>query len=80
MSPQPGVHLGPLPTLVLALVLLGAQDGVAQTRSASAEGDSAPVVTFVNVSVATMDDEAVITGQTVLVQGDRIVSMGALSS
>jgi hypothetical protein len=61
-------------------VLLGAQDGVAQTRSASAEGDSAPVVTFVNVSVATMDDEAVITGQTVLVQGDRIVSMGALSS
>ncbi len=80
MPPQPGVHLGPLLTLVLALVLLGAQDGVAQTRSASAEGDSAPVVTFVNVSVATMDDEAVITGQTVLVQGDRIVSMGAVDA
>ena len=32
MPPQPGVHFGPLLTLVLALVLLGAQDGVAQTR------------------------------------------------
>ena len=32
MPPQPGVHFEPLLTLVLALVLLGAQDGVAQTR------------------------------------------------
>ena len=62
----------------LVLLLLGIQQGVAQTDPAG--GDDATVVAFVNVAVISMQDEALLREQTVVIQGERIVSIGAVDA
>ena len=56
--------------------LLGIQEGVAQTGANPADGDDVAVVAFVNVAVVSMQDDAVRHAQTVIIRGDRIVSIG----
>ena len=60
----------------LVFLLLGMQEGRAQTRVDSAEGDDTKVVAFVNVAVVSMQDEALLQEQTVIIRGDRILSVG----
>ena len=60
----------------LVFLLLGIQEGLARTSVDPAEGDGATVVAFVNVAVVSMQDEALLQEQTVVIQGERILSIG----
>src|SRR5688572_19534182 len=51
---------------------------VTTTTSAFAQAPP-PVIAFVNVDLISMERESVVPGQTVIVQGDRIVAIGELS-
>jgi imidazolonepropionase-like amidohydrolase len=58
----------------------GIQQGFAQTRSDSAGGIGGATVAFVNVAVVSMQDEVVLHGQTVVIQGERIRGIGPANS
>ena len=60
----------------LVFMLHGIQAGVAQTSVDPAQGDNASVVAFVNVAVVSMQDETLLQAQTVVIEGDRILSIG----
>ena len=60
--------------------LLGIQQGLAQTNADPAEGDDATVFAFVNVAVVSMQDDAVLQKQTVVIEGDRILSIGPVDA
>jgi imidazolonepropionase-like amidohydrolase len=62
---------------LLVCLLLGVQNGLAQTDEDSTGADGTESVAFVNVAVVTMENEDLLLEQTVLVQGDRIRSIGA---
>jgi hypothetical protein len=64
----------------LIFLLLGGQGILAQARAAPVEGDDATFVAFVNVAVVTMQDEALLEEQTVVVQGERIQSIGPVDT
>ena len=74
MSGRLRLMQGWIPFLV-GLVIWG-QDGLAQTGVDSAGELDAPVVAFVNVAVVSMRIEEVLQEQTVVTEGDRIVSVG----
>ena len=63
-----------LPVLLL-VILFGGHEGLAQSSEAEAEMDDSAVA-FVNVAVASMQDAALLGAQTVVVRGERIVSIG----
>lgn len=67
-----------IPCVILAL--LGVQESLAQIDPAPAERNKARVVAFVNVSVVSMQDEAVLHGQTVVIQGERIQAVGPVDT
>ena len=60
----------------LVFLLLGGQEVLAQTNVDSEEGDDAAFVAFVNVAVVSMQDEALLEEQTVVIRGERILSIG----
>jgi len=62
------------------LVVLGIQEGFAQTGVDPADGGEATVVAFVNVAVVSMRDDALLRGQTVVIQGERIRSIGPVDA
>ena len=66
--------------LVLFLMLFGSQEGLAQAGADLAAGDDATVVSFVNVAVVSMQDDAVLQAQTVVIHGERIVSIGPVEA
>jgi imidazolonepropionase-like amidohydrolase len=63
------------PPLLLSLAL-----SVCGCRPAPVERPGPPPTAFVDVAVLPLDREAVLTGQTVLVQGERIVAVGPRAS
>jgi imidazolonepropionase-like amidohydrolase len=66
-------------TVVFLLVfaaLIGCQTLSQKHHGSGYTNDHRPVIAFVNVSVIPMDTERVLSNQTVLIQGDRILSMG----
>ena len=60
----------------LAFLVLWAPNSFGQGSIESTEVDTASIVAFIDVAVVTMQDDNVLEGQTVIIQGDRIVSMG----
>ena len=64
----------------LVFLLLGAQETLAQTNADTAEVDAATVVAFVNVDVVSMQDEALLEEHTVVIQGERILSIGPVDA
>ena len=67
-------------TPFLVFLLLGTQEVLAQDIVDPAEGEDAAVVAFVNVALVSMQDEALLQEQTVLIQGDRIRSIGPVGA
>lgn len=63
-------------SLLAGTLLLGGLAACDQAEGNSAEG-AAEVVAFVDVNVIPMDQERILEGQTVLVEGDRITAVGA---
>jgi imidazolonepropionase-like amidohydrolase len=61
---------------ILAFLVLWAPNCYCQGSIESTEVDTASIVAFIDVAVVTMQDDNVLEGQTVIIQGDRIVSMG----
>ena len=64
----------------LVFLLPGIQEGLAQTSEDQAVTDASAVVAFVNVAVISMQDEAVLRAQTVVIEGDRIALIGPVDS
>ena len=64
--------------LLLAGLLLGCNTDLPSVQAQTSADDDA--YAFVDVSVVPMDDERVLEGHTVVVRGDRIVSVGPSSS
>jgi imidazolonepropionase-like amidohydrolase len=62
------------------LVVLGIQEGFAQTAVDPADGGEATVVAFVNVAVVSMQGDALLQEQTVVIQGERIRSIGPVDA
>jgi len=60
----------------LVVVLLGVEEGAAQTSPDPVAADAPTVVAFVKVAVVSMQSAVVVQGQNVLVQGERILSIG----
>lgn len=56
----------------IVFLLLGVQEGHAQTGVNPAERDDVTVVAFVNVAIVSMQNEALLEGHTVVIQGQRI--------
>jgi len=54
----------------------GIQQGLAQTSAGLAESNDTGVVAFTNVALVSMQDEAVLPGQTVVIQGERTRAIG----
>ena len=69
-----GARVFPLVGLVVAAACQGAPEGGAE---GGVEGGG---IAFTDVTVVPMDEERVLTGHTVLVQGDRIVAVGPTGS
>jgi len=67
-----------IPSLVF--LLLGIQEDLAQTGPDSAKGDDSTTLAFVNVGVVSMQDEVLLQGQTVVVHGELIRSIGAVDA
>ena len=65
---------------VLVSLLLGIQQGLAQTSVEPAASVGATAVALVNVAVVSMQDDAVLQEQTVVTQGDRIQSIGPVDA
>jgi imidazolonepropionase-like amidohydrolase len=61
-------------------LFLGIQQGLAQTSAGLAEGNDASMVAFTNVAVVSMLDEALLPGQTVVIQGERIRAIGPVDT
>ena len=59
----------------LILLFVGGSDALAQAGADLAESNDATIA-FVNVAVASMQDAALLEEQTVVIRGDRIVSIG----
>jgi len=64
----------------LLFLFCGIQQSLAQTSVDPAEGNDPTIVAFVNVAVVSMQDETVLQGQTVVIQGERIQSIGPVGS
>jgi imidazolonepropionase-like amidohydrolase len=58
----------------------GIQKSLAQTSVDLAERHDTTIVAFVNVTVVSMQDESVLPGQTVVIKGERIRSIGPVES
>ena len=73
-----GISLASMRRLVsaLACVLLGNQAALAQARVGPTETADPTVVAFVNVAVVSMQEEALLPEQTVVIEGERILSIG----
>ena len=65
--------------MVVFLLLCG-QTALAQINVEPEEGDDAAFVAFVNVAVVSMQDQALLEEQTVVIQGQRILSIGSLDT
>jgi imidazolonepropionase-like amidohydrolase len=64
----------------LVLLGLGGQEALAQTNAEPAGSDDAPVIAFANVAVLSMQDEVLLEDQTVVIRGDRILSIGRVDT
>ena len=62
--------------LVSVSSLAGAQSASSPAASAPARATAGPAVAFVDVNIIPMDRQRVVGGQTVIVRGDRIESVG----
>ncbi len=73
-----GISLASMRRLVsaLACVLLGNQAALAQASVGPTETADPTVVAFVNVAVVSMQEEALLPEQTVVIEGERILSIG----
>ena len=60
----------------MAILMLGRQGAIAQTDEEPAPAEQVSTIAFVNVGVIPMDKEEALSGQTLLVEGDRIVALG----
>ena len=65
---------------ILLFLFLGIQESLAQRSAAPTEADGATVVAFVNVAVVSMQDEVLLQAQTVVIQGERILSIGPVDA
>ena len=65
---------------LLVALFSGFQSCLAQNDADPAGSDDARVVAFVDVAVVSMQDEAVLKGQTVVVVGERIESIGSVDT
>jgi len=66
--------------IFFVFLALGIQESLAQTSVDPVEGNDATIVAFLNVAVVSMQDEAVLQGQTVVIQGERIRSIGPVDA
>ena len=67
-------------TPCLVGLLFGMQESLAQALAVSAGGKDTATVAFVNVALVSMQDEAVLQGHTVVIQGERIGSAGPVDA
>ena len=65
---------------ILVFLLLAGRQPLAQTSVDRAEGDDAALIAFVNVAVVSMLDETWLEEQTVIIQGERILSIGPVDT